>query len=72
MELKLYPALYHIVSWLFLRLLAIIYFSAFASMAVQIEGLVGSIGILPIATRLAEIRVRRMRSVGRNPYSSAG
>ncbi len=56
MELKLYPAPYHIVSWLFLRLLAFIYFSAFASMAVQIEGLIGSNGILPIATRLAAIQ----------------
>ena len=56
MELKLYPGPYHLVSWIFLRLLAIIYLSAFASMAVQIEGLIGSNGILPIATRLAEIQ----------------
>ena len=40
------------VSWLFLRGLALIYFSAFASMAIQIEGLVGSNGILPVTTRL--------------------
>lgn len=56
MDLKLYPAPYYVVSWLFLRLLAIIYFSAFASMAVQIEGLIGSNGILPIATRLEAIQ----------------
>lgn len=49
------PAEYHLVSWLFLRLLAILYFSAFASMAVQIEGLVGADGILPIAEKLAAI-----------------
>ena len=41
-----------LVSWLFLRGLALIYFAAFASMAIQIEGLVGSNGILPIATKL--------------------
>ena len=56
MELKLHPAPYHLVSWIFLRLLALIYLSAFASMAVQIEGLIGSNGILPIATRLAVIQ----------------
>ncbi len=49
------PAEYHLVGWLFLRLLAILYFSAFASMAVQIEGLVGADGILPIAEKLAAI-----------------
>ena len=49
------PADYHLVSWLFLRLLAILYFSAFASMAVQIEGLIGADGILPIAEKLAAI-----------------
>lgn len=49
------PAEYQLVGWLFLRLLAILYFSAFASMAVQIEGLVGADGILPIAKKLAAI-----------------
>lgn len=34
-------------SWLFLKLLALIYFSAFFSMAVQVSGLVGPTGILP-------------------------
>jgi len=38
---------HQLVSWLFLKMLAIIYFSAFLSMAVQISGLVGSNGILP-------------------------
>lgn len=41
------------VVWLFLRGLALIYLAAFASMAVQIEGLVGSEGILPAAEWLA-------------------
>ncbi len=44
-----------LISWVFLRGLAVIYFSAFASMAVQIEGLVGANGILPITSKLALI-----------------
>ncbi len=36
-----------LTSWLFLRLLAIVYFIAFASLSVQIVGLVGPDGILP-------------------------
>jgi hypothetical protein len=35
--------------------LAVIYFAAFASMAVQIEGLIGENGILPIQSKLTEI-----------------
>ncbi|MDD1611801.1 MAG: lipase maturation factor family protein [Methylococcaceae bacterium] len=46
---------YSIVSWLFLRGLALIYLAAFASMSVQIEGLIGSQGILPIQPKLTEI-----------------
>lgn len=38
---------YVLVRWLFLRLLALVYFSAFASLTGQITGLVGSEGILP-------------------------
>ena len=40
---------------LFLRLLGIIYLIAFASIAVQIEGLAGSQGIMPFADKLASI-----------------
>jgi hypothetical protein len=47
-----YDTNYILVSWLFLRGLALIYFAAFTSMAVQIEGLVGANGILPIASKL--------------------
>ena len=39
---------YALVSWLFLRLLGGIYVAAFASLAVQIRGLVGPDGILPL------------------------
>jgi hypothetical protein len=43
-----------LVGWIFLRCLALIYLAAFASLSVQIEGLVGSQGILPIQAKLAE------------------
>jgi lipase maturation factor 1 len=39
--------------WLFLRLLALIYFAAFLSLAVQIKGLIGRQGILPAAEFIA-------------------
>jgi len=44
---------YQLVSALFLRLLGGIYLIAFASIGVQIEGLIGSQGIHPAAERLA-------------------
>lgn len=56
---KQYPATlmdnskYTVLSWVFLRGLALIYFAAFASMAVQIQGLIGEDGILPIRNWLA-------------------
>src|SRR5947209_2453179 len=40
---------YVLASWLFLRLLGIIYCVAFVSLATQIKGLVGRHGILPAA-----------------------
>ena len=42
------PARYDWVSWVFVRLLGLIYIAAFASLGVQILGLVGSAGVLPI------------------------
>ena len=39
---------YELVSWVFLRLFGAIYVAAFSSLAVQIEGLVGHAGILPV------------------------
>lgn len=47
------------VSWLFLRGLALIYFAAFASMLVQIDGLIGSHGILPIRETLTAVAEQR-------------
>ena len=38
---------YRLTSWLFLKLLALIYFVAFLSLAVQISGLAGHNGLLP-------------------------
>jgi len=42
------PERYELVTWMFLRLLGGIYVAAFASLAVQIQGLVGHSGILPL------------------------
>ena len=38
--------------WLFLRMLGVVYFVAFVSLWVQVEGLIGSNGILPVADYL--------------------
>jgi predicted DCC family thiol-disulfide oxidoreductase YuxK len=43
------PPRYDLVSFLFLRLFGLIYFSAFVSFGVQAQGLIGSHGILPLA-----------------------
>lgn len=42
-----------LTSWLFLKLLALIYLAAFASLMVQIDGLVGPQGIMPFSDELA-------------------
>jgi predicted DCC family thiol-disulfide oxidoreductase YuxK len=47
---------YDRVQWLFLRALALIYFIAFTSLAVQITGLVGAQGLLPAGRFLAGAR----------------
>jgi len=46
---------YQLASYLFLKCLAIIYFIAFASMSVQIIGLVGENGILPFQEQLQQV-----------------
>ncbi|MGB3022856.1 MAG: lipase maturation factor family protein, partial [Methyloceanibacter sp.] len=43
------PPRYDLVSFLFLRLLGLVYLAAFVSFAVQAQGLIGSHGILPVA-----------------------
>src|SRR5262245_20689266 len=45
-----------LASWLFLRLLGIVYFAAFASLFTQIVGLVGHDGILPAAAYMDAVR----------------
>ena len=54
------PPQYELVSFLFLRLLGLIYLAAFVSFAVQAQGLIGSHGILP----LAELVDALQRNVG--------
>jgi hypothetical protein len=43
-----------LISWLFLRLLAFIYLAAFASLSVQITGLVEETGILPLSEHFSQ------------------
>lgn len=50
------PLRYARIEWLFLRLLALIYLCAFASLAIQITGLTGANGILPAGRFLSEVR----------------
>jgi predicted DCC family thiol-disulfide oxidoreductase YuxK len=53
---RLEPASYRLASALFLRLLGAIYVAAFASLGVQITGLVGENGILPLGHYLEAAR----------------
>ena len=41
------PGTYILAGWLFLRILGVIYFVAFLSLAMQVKGLIGQRGILP-------------------------
>src|ERR1019366_718388 len=43
------PPRFDLVSWLFLRAMALIYLAAFLSFGVQALGLIGSHGILPLS-----------------------
>jgi predicted DCC family thiol-disulfide oxidoreductase YuxK len=52
------PPRYDLVSFLFLRLLGLIYLSAFVSFAVQAQGLIGSRGILPLSELVADLASR--------------
>src|SRR5437660_398561 len=47
---------YALGTWLFLRLLGLIYLAAFSSLAAQVRGLVGRQGILPMVEFLAARR----------------
>jgi predicted DCC family thiol-disulfide oxidoreductase YuxK len=52
------PPRYDLVSFLFLRLLGLIYLSAFVSFAVQAQGLISSRGILPLSELVADVSGR--------------
>src|SRR6266571_2952501 len=49
---------YLLSRWLFLRLIGFVYLIAFVSLAVQVTGLVGEHGILPVGEFLAQVRAR--------------
>ncbi len=53
---SLAPPSYFLSRWLFLRLLGLVYFIAFASLLAQVTGLVGSEGILPAARFLQAVK----------------
>jgi predicted DCC family thiol-disulfide oxidoreductase YuxK len=61
---RVLPLQFAKVEWLFLRLLAAIYLIAFASLAVQITGLIGAHGILPLAGYLGAVS----KAVGAQGY----
>ena len=46
---------YQLVSWLFIRVLGVIYLIAFASLWVQVQGLAGTDGILPAGALLDQV-----------------
>ena len=52
---KFEPPRYEITTWIFFRCLACIYFAAFTSLAVQIKGLIGTQGILPLEIFLERV-----------------
>ena len=54
--MPLLPERHDLATWLFLRGLGLVYLAAFASVAVQITGLVGSAGILPLQSWLNTVR----------------
>src|ERR1700733_4623755 len=52
---RISPLEYWRVEWLFLRILAAIYFIAFVSIGVQVTGLIGERGITPLGRYLAAV-----------------
>jgi predicted DCC family thiol-disulfide oxidoreductase YuxK len=63
---RILPLKFAQVEWLFLRLLAAIYLITFTSLAVQITGLIGARGILPVGGYLAAVS----RTLGMRGYWS--
>ena len=52
---RVVPLTYDFIEWLFVRILALVYFIAFVSIGVQIKGLIGANGILPLERYLGAI-----------------
>lgn len=52
------PSAHRLTRWLFLRLLGLVYFIAFASLRVQVSGLIGSRGVLPAADFLQAVHAQ--------------
>ena len=52
------PPSFSLAVWIFLRLVGVVYFFAFLSLATQIVGLVGHNGILPVQDLLSEVQSR--------------
>jgi lipase maturation factor 1 len=53
---RLAPTTHALTRWLFLRLLAVVFLIAFVSYWVQLDGLIGSKGILPAADLMKSVR----------------
>lgn len=52
---RIEPARFALTQWIFVRLLAVIYAIAFASLTVQVKGLLGPHGILPVGDYLKAV-----------------
>ena len=52
------PYTYVLASWAFLRLLGLVYVMAFGSLWLQLDGLIGREGIVPVAPLLAAAQPR--------------
>ena len=64
---ELAPPTYALTRWLFLRLLAVVFLIAFVSYWVQLDGLIGSQGILPAADLMRSVRGLGASGVWRVP-----
>ena len=52
---RIEPARFALTQWIFVRLLAVIYAIAFGSLSVQVKGLLGANGILPVSEYLKAV-----------------
>ncbi len=61
------PPTFALTRWLFLRLLAVVFLIAFVSYGVQLDGLIGSRGILPAADLMSSVQGLGANGVWRLP-----